>query len=142
MRNIDNMIKLVPPDKIVMGIANYGYDWPAKSAKRDPHPARSRHVPAGRGHGGGIAVGRHFDPDSLQSALFVLGREQSDPHGVDARWRDGVQRIARRRARRRAGHGAVAAGNRKILRSGRSGTQPMPTMRPRRSSRTCRRDTI
>jgi peptidoglycan-N-acetylglucosamine deacetylase len=36
-RNIDNMVKLVPPEKIVMGIANYGYDWPAKT-KRDPHP--------------------------------------------------------------------------------------------------------
>jgi hypothetical protein len=31
------MLKLVPADKIVMGIANYGYDWPAKS-KRVPHP--------------------------------------------------------------------------------------------------------
>jgi peptidoglycan-N-acetylglucosamine deacetylase len=37
MRNIDNMVKLVPPDKLVMGIANYGYDWPAKT-KNDPHP--------------------------------------------------------------------------------------------------------
>jgi len=36
-RNIDNMVKLVPPDKIIMGIANYGYDWPAKT-KADPHP--------------------------------------------------------------------------------------------------------
>jgi cellulose synthase/poly-beta-1,6-N-acetylglucosamine synthase-like glycosyltransferase/spore germination protein YaaH/peptidoglycan/xylan/chitin deacetylase (PgdA/CDA1 family) len=36
-RNIENMVKLVPPEKIVMGIANYGYDWPAKT-KRDPHP--------------------------------------------------------------------------------------------------------
>ena len=30
VRNIDNILKLVPPQKIVMGIANYGYDWPAK----------------------------------------------------------------------------------------------------------------
>ena len=36
-RNIANMTKLVPPEKIVMGIANYGYDWPAKT-KSDPHP--------------------------------------------------------------------------------------------------------
>jgi peptidoglycan-N-acetylglucosamine deacetylase len=36
-RNIDNMVKLVPPSKIVMGVANYGYDWPAKT-KQDPHP--------------------------------------------------------------------------------------------------------
>ncbi len=37
VRNIDNILKLVPPEKIVMGIANYGYDWPAKT-KADPHP--------------------------------------------------------------------------------------------------------
>ena len=37
VRNIENMVKLVPPEKLVMGIANYGYDWPAKS-KKDPHP--------------------------------------------------------------------------------------------------------
>src|SRR5262249_16162438 len=37
VRNINNILKIVPPEKIVMGIANYGYDWPAKS-KKDPHP--------------------------------------------------------------------------------------------------------
>jgi peptidoglycan-N-acetylglucosamine deacetylase len=36
-RNIENMVKLVPPEKLVMGIANYGYDWPAKTG-RTPHP--------------------------------------------------------------------------------------------------------
>jgi peptidoglycan-N-acetylglucosamine deacetylase len=35
--NIQNITKLVPPEKIVMGIANYGYDWQAKS-KTTPHP--------------------------------------------------------------------------------------------------------
>jgi peptidoglycan-N-acetylglucosamine deacetylase len=35
--NIQNITKLVPPEKIVMGIANYGYDWEAKS-KAAPHP--------------------------------------------------------------------------------------------------------
>jgi cellulose synthase/poly-beta-1,6-N-acetylglucosamine synthase-like glycosyltransferase/peptidoglycan/xylan/chitin deacetylase (PgdA/CDA1 family)/spore germination protein YaaH len=37
VRNIDNMVKIVPPHKLIMGIANYGYDWPAPS-KKDPHP--------------------------------------------------------------------------------------------------------
>jgi cellulose synthase/poly-beta-1,6-N-acetylglucosamine synthase-like glycosyltransferase/peptidoglycan/xylan/chitin deacetylase (PgdA/CDA1 family)/spore germination protein YaaH len=37
VRNLDNMLKLVPAEKIVMGIANYGYDWPART-KRDLHP--------------------------------------------------------------------------------------------------------
>ena len=37
VRNIENILKVVRPDKIVMGIANYGYDWPAKT-KAVPHP--------------------------------------------------------------------------------------------------------
>jgi peptidoglycan-N-acetylglucosamine deacetylase len=36
-RNIDNILKVIPANKIVMGIANYGYDWPAKT-KQDPKP--------------------------------------------------------------------------------------------------------
>ncbi len=35
--NIQNITKLVPPEKIVMGIANYGYDWQVKS-KASPRP--------------------------------------------------------------------------------------------------------
>jgi cellulose synthase/poly-beta-1,6-N-acetylglucosamine synthase-like glycosyltransferase/peptidoglycan/xylan/chitin deacetylase (PgdA/CDA1 family) len=35
--NLQNILKLVPAEKIVMGIANYGYDWQAKS-KTAPHP--------------------------------------------------------------------------------------------------------
>jgi cellulose synthase/poly-beta-1,6-N-acetylglucosamine synthase-like glycosyltransferase/peptidoglycan/xylan/chitin deacetylase (PgdA/CDA1 family)/spore germination protein YaaH len=37
VRDIQNIVKLVPPEKLVMGIANYGYDWPAKS-KKVPNP--------------------------------------------------------------------------------------------------------
>ncbi|MGC2421456.1 MAG: glycosyltransferase [Candidatus Acidiferrales bacterium] len=37
VRDIDNILKIVPADKIVMGIGNYSYDWPAKT-KRVPHP--------------------------------------------------------------------------------------------------------
>jgi peptidoglycan-N-acetylglucosamine deacetylase len=36
-RNIENILKIVPADKIVMGLANYSYDWPAKT-KSNPHP--------------------------------------------------------------------------------------------------------
>jgi cellulose synthase/poly-beta-1,6-N-acetylglucosamine synthase-like glycosyltransferase/spore germination protein YaaH/peptidoglycan/xylan/chitin deacetylase (PgdA/CDA1 family) len=38
VQNIENMLKIVPPEKLVLGIANYGYDWPLKS-KKNPHPA-------------------------------------------------------------------------------------------------------
>src|SRR5260370_22889835 len=32
------MLKPVTPEKLVLGIANYGYDWPVKT-KKNPHPA-------------------------------------------------------------------------------------------------------
>ncbi len=35
--NIRNILKLVPASKLIMGIANYGYDWTAKS-KQNPTP--------------------------------------------------------------------------------------------------------
>jgi len=37
VRNIENILKIVPADKVVMGIANYGYDWPEKP-KNKPQP--------------------------------------------------------------------------------------------------------
>jgi peptidoglycan-N-acetylglucosamine deacetylase len=38
LKNLTNILKVVPADKIVMGIANYAYDWPS-GTKADPHPA-------------------------------------------------------------------------------------------------------
>ena len=40
VRNIDAILKLVPPQKLVMGIANYAYDWPEKSGKKAGEQAR------------------------------------------------------------------------------------------------------
>ena len=54
-RNIDNMLNVVPPDKIIMGIANYGYDWPAKSKTRAAPDRAGRFIPAGSCNGGRIA---------------------------------------------------------------------------------------
>jgi cellulose synthase/poly-beta-1,6-N-acetylglucosamine synthase-like glycosyltransferase/peptidoglycan/xylan/chitin deacetylase (PgdA/CDA1 family)/spore germination protein YaaH len=37
VQNLTNILKIVPSDKIIVGIANYGYDWPAKTKER-PNP--------------------------------------------------------------------------------------------------------
>jgi peptidoglycan-N-acetylglucosamine deacetylase len=37
LRNLQRILELVPPEKLVMGIANYAYDWPEKSPQ-NPHP--------------------------------------------------------------------------------------------------------
>ena len=40
VRNIQAITKLVPPQKLVMGIANYAYDWPTKAGKKLHEQAR------------------------------------------------------------------------------------------------------
>src|SRR6202789_919598 len=42
-RNIDNIVKIVPADKIIMGIANYGYAWPQKKNKFRPPSRKHLH---------------------------------------------------------------------------------------------------
>ena len=68
---IENMVKLVPPDKIVMGIANYGYDWPAKTESVQ-HPV-AQAVTFQQGVVTAVESDSDivFDPDTLQSTLFL-----------------------------------------------------------------------
>src|SRR5580700_1642135 len=40
VRNIDAILKLVPARKLVMGIANYAYDWPEKAGKKAGEQAK------------------------------------------------------------------------------------------------------
>ncbi len=40
VRNIQTITKIVPPQKLVMGIANYAYDWPANPGKKAHEQAR------------------------------------------------------------------------------------------------------
>ncbi len=41
VRNMEAITKLVPPQKLVMGIANYAYDWPARGGKKAHERART-----------------------------------------------------------------------------------------------------
>ncbi len=109
-RNIENIVKIVPPEKIVMGIANYGYDWPAKS-KKVPHPIAQ---PVTFQQGIITAVESEsdvtFDPDSL-NPHYSYEDEKNQIHNV---WMlDGVTAYNELRAAERAGvrgHGPVAPG--------------------------------
>lgn len=56
VNNIRNILKIVPPSKLVMGIASYGYDWTAKSAK-NPNPVA--------------------EPVSFQQAIITADESQS-----------------------------------------------------------------
>jgi cellulose synthase/poly-beta-1,6-N-acetylglucosamine synthase-like glycosyltransferase/spore germination protein YaaH/peptidoglycan/xylan/chitin deacetylase (PgdA/CDA1 family) len=99
-RDIQNIVKIVPPAKIVMGIANYGYDWPAKS-KAVPHPAAQ---PLTFQQGIITAVESEsdvtFDPDSL-NPHYSYEDEKNQIHNV---WMlDSVTAYNQLRAAERAG---------------------------------------
>ena len=100
VRNIENMVKLVPPDKLIMGIANYGYDWPAPT-KRTPRP-EAKAVTFQQGVVTAVESEADivFDPDSL-NPHFSYEDEQNHVHQV---WMlDGVTAYNQLRAAERAG---------------------------------------
>ena len=100
LKNIENMVKLVPPEKIVMGIANYGYDWPAKS-KGVPHPV-AQSVTFQQGVMTAVESGSDIllDPDSL-NLHYSYEDDNNQTHTV---WMtDGISAYNELRASERAG---------------------------------------
>jgi len=105
VKNIENMTKLVPPSKLIMGIANYGYDWPAKS-KAVPHPV-AQPVTFQQGVVTAVESGSDilFDPDSL-NLHYSYEDEKNNVHNV---WMlDGVTAYNELRAAERAGVSGTA----------------------------------
>jgi peptidoglycan-N-acetylglucosamine deacetylase len=98
--NLRNILKLVPASKLVMGIANYGYDWTAKS-KKDPHPVAEvvsfqQAIITADESGAGI----DFDSDSL-NPHYSYEDENNQVHNV---WfLDGLTAYNELRAAERAG---------------------------------------
>jgi peptidoglycan-N-acetylglucosamine deacetylase len=100
VRNIENLLKVVPANKVVMGIANYGYDWPAKT-KSVPHPVAQ---PVTFQQGVITAVESEsdvvYDPDSF-NPHYSYEDENNVAHQV---WMlDGVTAYNELRAAERAG---------------------------------------
>ncbi|MGH9774138.1 MAG: glycosyltransferase [Candidatus Acidiferrales bacterium] len=100
LRNLVTALKLIPPDKLVMGIANYTYDWPSKS-KLVPHP-----VASAESYQEAIVTAVEsetpveFDADSL-SPHYSYEDENNNVHNV---WMlDGVTAYNELRAAERAG---------------------------------------
>ncbi|MGH9683802.1 MAG: glycosyltransferase [Candidatus Acidiferrales bacterium] len=100
VRNIQNILKIVPPAKIVMGIANYGYDWPAQS-KKNPHPV-APFVTFQQGVITALESGAdiEFDSDSL-NPHYSYEDENNEVHNV---WMlDGITAYNELRVAERAG---------------------------------------
>jgi cellulose synthase/poly-beta-1,6-N-acetylglucosamine synthase-like glycosyltransferase/spore germination protein YaaH/peptidoglycan/xylan/chitin deacetylase (PgdA/CDA1 family) len=99
-RNITTILKLVPPQKLVMGIANYAYDWPiAPGKKKSAEGARVQSFQESVVTAGESDAQIDFDSDSL-NPHFSYTDEQDLEHDV---WLlDGVTAYNQLRASERA----------------------------------------
>ena len=100
VRNLDAILKLVPPSKIVMGIANYAYDWPDKAGLRDQEQAKDESYQEAVLTASESDAQVQFDPDSM-NPYFSYYDERGHVHNV---WlMDGVTAYNQLRASERAG---------------------------------------
>ncbi|HTZ74903.1 MAG TPA: glycosyltransferase [Candidatus Aquilonibacter sp.] len=103
-RNIDNILKVIPANKIVMGIADYGYDWPVKT-KQDPDPL-AQSISFQQGVVTAVESGADitYDPDT-----FNLHYSYERNNRVHTVWMlDGVTAYNQLRASERAGVAGTA----------------------------------
>jgi peptidoglycan-N-acetylglucosamine deacetylase len=103
--NIANILKIVPADKIVMGIANYGYDWPAKT-KKDRHPV-AQSFSFQQGVVKAVEAGSDvtYDPDTFN---LHYSYEDADDRVHTVWMLDGVTAYNEIRAAERAGVHGIA----------------------------------
>ncbi|MFZ0978466.1 MAG: glycosyltransferase [Candidatus Acidiferrales bacterium] len=101
VRNIDNMVKLVPPDKLIMGIATYGYDWPVKTKKDASQPV-AKAISFQQGVVTAVESGSDvlYDPDSFN---LHYSYDDEDNHAHNVWMLDGVTAYNELRAAERAG---------------------------------------
>ncbi|HTX13817.1 MAG TPA: glycosyltransferase, partial [Candidatus Baltobacteraceae bacterium] len=101
VKNIDNMVKLVPPDKLIMGIATYGYDWPVKTKKDASQPV-AQAISFQQGVVTAVESGSDvlYDPDSFN---LHYSYDDANNHAHNVWMLDGVTAYNELRAAERAG---------------------------------------
>ena len=126
---LDRAVKIIPEQKLVVGLGNYAYDWP-EGKEAEPMTylealLRARDRRAGEPPDSVI----DFDADRAQSHLQLRRRQRARSRSVDARWRHRRQSIE---ARARAGRQAATRCGcwaRKIRPSGRCSAALRPRTR-------------
>jgi cellulose synthase/poly-beta-1,6-N-acetylglucosamine synthase-like glycosyltransferase/spore germination protein YaaH/peptidoglycan/xylan/chitin deacetylase (PgdA/CDA1 family) len=99
-KNIDAILKLVPPQKLVMGIANYAYDWPSNAGKKAGEQARVESFQESIVTASESEAEVQFDDDSL-NPFYSYSDEHNFIHRV---WMlDGVTAYNELRAAERVG---------------------------------------
>jgi cellulose synthase/poly-beta-1,6-N-acetylglucosamine synthase-like glycosyltransferase/spore germination protein YaaH/peptidoglycan/xylan/chitin deacetylase (PgdA/CDA1 family) len=100
VKNIEAITKLVPPQKLVMGVANYAYDWPSKAGLKAHEQARVESFQESIVTATESEAQVQFDSDSLNPYYSY-----SDEHNIVHRvWMlDGVTAYNELRAAERVG---------------------------------------
>ena len=100
VKNIEAITKLVPPAKLVMGIANYAYDWPSKAGLKAHEQAKVESFQESIVTSTESEAQVQFDSDSL-NPYFSYSDEHNFIHRV---WMlDGVTAYNELRAAERVG---------------------------------------
>ncbi len=100
VRNIDAILKLIPAQKLVMGIANYAYDWPSKAGKKVHEQAKVESFQEAIVTSTESEAEVQFDTDSL-NPYYTYSDEHDVVHHV---WMlDGVTAYNELRAAERVG---------------------------------------
>jgi cellulose synthase/poly-beta-1,6-N-acetylglucosamine synthase-like glycosyltransferase/spore germination protein YaaH/peptidoglycan/xylan/chitin deacetylase (PgdA/CDA1 family) len=100
VHNIETITKLVPPQKLVMGIANYAYDWPSKAGMKAHEQARVESFQESIVTAMESEATEQFDSDSL-NPNYSYSDEHNFVHRV---WMlDGVTAYNELRAAERVG---------------------------------------
>jgi cellulose synthase/poly-beta-1,6-N-acetylglucosamine synthase-like glycosyltransferase/spore germination protein YaaH/peptidoglycan/xylan/chitin deacetylase (PgdA/CDA1 family) len=100
VRNIEAILKLVPARKLVMGIANYAYDWPSDAGKKAGEQARVESFQEALVTATESEAKIQFDADSL-NPYYSYSDDHDHVHRVWAL--DGVTAYNELRAAERAG---------------------------------------
>jgi peptidoglycan-N-acetylglucosamine deacetylase len=100
VKNIEAVSKLVPPKKLVMGIASYAYDWPSNAGKKSKEQARVESFQESIVTATESEADVQFDSDSL-NPYYDYSDEHNHVHHV---WMlDGVTAYNELRAAERVG---------------------------------------
>src|SRR5579862_684290 len=100
MENLKQLLEVVPAQKIVVGIANYAYDWTETTSKKQPQHAEEFSVQEALLHAYESEAEMEFDPASL-NPHYSYSDEQNHTHQV---WLlDGVTAYNELRASERLG---------------------------------------
>ena len=104
VKNLQDALKVIPQEKIICAVANYGYDWAMKKGQKKGTPPEDVHNVSAQDawlEASDAETDINFDDDAMNPHFAYLGRKQYSPRCVVSRRRHRAEPDA---GRARAGH--------------------------------------